>query len=176
MLIWIIAGLVTLAFFSWFFLKSRLAQMILGTTFSLLAVVAAVLLALNMSQHFGMEKSETTTSHEVYSALPAQSAVKAVAVKKIGAENYVLIYKDYEKDQQAKKHFVPDTSEVVKAVKRSANYEKADVKTAEVQTKTVKWTYKSDLYRFLFEQKEEDDVVSIKHELILPENWQVIEK
>lgn len=176
MLIWMIAVLVVLAFFSWFFVHGRLVQIIAGTTFSLLAIAAVILLTLNMGQHFGMEKSVTTTSHEVYSVLPNQSAVKAVAVKQIGDGNYVLVYKDYEKDQQPKKHFVPDTSEVVKAVKSSANYQKADVKTAEVQTKTVKWTYKSDFYRFLFEQKEEDNIVSIKHQLILPENWQVIEK
>ncbi|CAK1248066.1 DUF4811 domain-containing protein [Fructobacillus fructosus] len=173
MLIWIIAGLVFLAFVSWFFLKNRLASYLLGTTFSLLAVV---LLSLNMSQHFGMEKSVTTTRHEVYSALPAQSPVKAVAVKKIGEKNYVLVYKNHQNDQQADKHFVPDTSEVVKAVKRSANYEKANVSKATVETKTVKWTYKSDLYRFLFKQKNEDNVVSIRHTLMVPENWQVIEK
>lgn len=176
MLIWMIAGFVFLAFVSWFFLKNRLASYLLGTTFSLLAVVAVILLSLNMSQHFGMEKSVTTTRHEVYSALPAQSPVKAVAVKKIGEQNYVLVYKNHQNDQQADKHFVPDTSEVVKAVKRSATYRKADVTTAEVQTKTVIWTYKSDLYRFFFKQKKEDNVVSVKHQLILPNSWQVIEK
>lgn len=176
MLIWIIAVLVVLAFYSWFFLKKQLAQLLAGTTFSLLAIAAVVLLVLNMGQHFGMEKSVTTTSQEVYSALPAQSPVKAVAVKKIGEDNYVLVYKSNQNDQQAEKHFVPDSSEVVKAVKRSATYKKADVTTAEVQTKTVKWTYKSDLYRFLFKQKNEDNIVSVKHQLIVPNNWQVIQK
>ncbi|MBS9337003.1 DUF4811 domain-containing protein [Fructobacillus parabroussonetiae] len=176
MLIWLIAGLVFLAFYSWFFLKDTKRQVVAGTTFSIFAFLAVLLLSLNMSQHFGMEKTTTTTTKQVYSIMPAQSPVSAVAVKKIGSDNYVLVYKDAAADAQTSTHFVPNTKKVVEAVKQRATYQKGDVTTAEVHTKTVKWSYKSDFYKFLFKQKNEDNVVSVRHMLIVPNTWQVVEK
>ncbi|CAK1246122.1 hypothetical protein R55210_AODCCCNP_01079 [Fructobacillus fructosus] len=176
MLIWIIALLAVLTMVSIFALKMKSLKVIFGGLFAILMLASSVMLAANMNGHYGMEKTTTTSTKQVYSILPAQSPVGAVAVKKIGSDNYVLVYKDAESDVQASTHFVPNTKKVVEAVKQKATYQKGNVTTAEVKTKTVKWTYKSDFYKFLFKQKDEDNIVSVRHTLIVPENWQVVEK
>ncbi|MBC9119143.1 DUF4811 domain-containing protein [Fructobacillus fructosus] len=176
MLIWIIALLAILTMVSIFALKMKSLKVIFGGLFAILTLASSIMLAANMDSHYGMEKTTTTSTKQVYSILPAQSPVNAVAVKKIGSDNYVLVYKDAATDAQGSAHFIPNTKKVVEAVKQRATYQEGNVTTAEVKTKTVKWTYKSDFYKFLFKQKDEDNTVSVRHTLIVPENWQVVEK
>ncbi|MFC4761124.1 DUF4811 domain-containing protein [Fructobacillus durionis] len=176
MMIWIIAGLTLLTFLSMFLIGNKVVAYTLGGIFAVLTVVAVGLLSANMNSHFGMEKTSVTTTTQVYSATPAQSPVKAVAVKKIGSDNYVLVYKNAESDAQASTHFVPNTSKIVEATKTTSTYEKTNVENAQVKTVTTKWTYKSDLWKNLFKHKNDDNTVSIKHTLQVPTTWQVMEK
>ena len=87
MMIWIIAGLTLLTFLSMFLIGNKVVAYTLGGIFAVLTVVSVGLLSANMDNHFGMEKTSVTTTTQVYSATPAQSPVKAVAVKKIGSDN-----------------------------------------------------------------------------------------
>lgn len=176
MMIWIIAGLTLLTFLSLFLIGKKALAYTLGGFFAVLTAAAVVLLTANMDSHFGMEKTSKTTTTQVYAVTPAQSPVMAIAVKKIGSDNYVLVYKDAESDVQASTHFVPNTKKIVEATKTTANYEKANVENAQVKTVTTKWTYKSDLWKNLFHHKNEDNTVSIMHTLQVPNTWQVVEK
>ncbi|CAK1249568.1 DUF4811 domain-containing protein [Fructobacillus fructosus] len=117
MMIWIIAGLTLLTFLSLFLIGKKELAYTLGGFFAILTAAAVVLLTANMDSHFGMEKTSKTTTVQVYSVTPAQSPVKALAVKKIGSDNYVLVYKDAESDVQASTHFVPNTKKIVEATK-----------------------------------------------------------
>lgn len=176
MIIWIIAALTVLTFLSIFLIGNKVVRYTLGGVFALLTTIAIVLLSANLNSHVGMEKTSTTTTKQVYAVTPTQSPIKAVAVKKIGSNNYVLIYKNSESDAKASPHFAPDTSNTVETAKTTSNYEKINIENAQIKTVTTNWTYKSDLWKNLFHHKNEDNTVSIKYTLQVPENWQVMEK
>lgn len=176
MIIWIIAGLTVLTFLSMFLIGNKAMRYIFGSIFSLATVLAIGLLSANMDNHFGMKKTTVTTTKKVYAITPDQSPVKAVAVKKIGTDNYVLVYKNSENDKQASTHFVPDTNAIVNATKTKSTYEKTSVENAQVKTVTTKWIYNSDISKNLFHNKNEDNIISIKHILQVPNTWQVVEK
>ncbi|MDF7637496.1 DUF4811 domain-containing protein [Leuconostocaceae bacterium ESL0958] len=173
MMIWIIALLAFLTFASWMLLATKWLRITLGTVFGLLFALAIVLLSANMDQHFGMEKKTVTSTEQVYAATPAQSPVQAVAAKKIGPARYVLVYKDHEQDPAAKAHFVPDSKDVVRAVKVRADYEQTQTSTAQVKTVTETWIYRSNFWKQLFQHQHDDRLISEHHTLQVPENWQI---
>lgn len=176
MILVIIPLFVILTAASWFLIPSKVLKAIFGTIFSLAMIASIGLLAANMDAHYGMKKETTVATKEVYSAAPAQMPVGMVAAKKIGTDDYVLVYKDQAADKEASAHFVPDTSDIVKAVKQSATYKKADIQTAQVKTTTTKWVYKNDTYKWLFKQNKEDNLVKEVHTLEVPTSWQVVLK
>ncbi|CAK1246087.1 hypothetical protein R55227_BLOPHJLP_01133 [Fructobacillus tropaeoli] len=173
MILWIILLLAIIASAAIFVIKNAAVRNIVGGILWLAVLGLTIVLTLNMHDHRGMEKKTVTTTTQVYSAAPAQLPVGMAAAKKIGANNYVLIYKDHASDQQASAHFAPDKSDIVKTVKQSATYEKANVTTAQVKTVTTKWVYKNDFNEWLFKQHKEDNLVKVRRTLQVPENWQV---
>ncbi|GAO99322.1 DUF4811 domain-containing protein [Fructobacillus ficulneus] len=176
MILWIIVVLIVLAAASWLLIANRWLQVIIGAIFTIGAVIAVALLAANMDSHFGMEKQTVVTTKEVYSVAPAQVPVGMAAVKKIGTNNFVLVYKDKATDQQGTAHFVPNKNDVVEAVKQSANYTKVTSDKAQVKTTTTKWVYKSNFWRDMFKQDGEDNVIKVQHTLEVPTSWQIVEK
>ncbi|MCO0832007.1 DUF4811 domain-containing protein [Fructobacillus sp. W13] len=176
MLIWIIAGLVVLTFISAFLLKNNVMRAVFSGIFGMLTVAGIVLLSMNMNSHFGMEERTTVSTQEVYSITPAQAPMKAVATKKIGADNQVLVYKDSENAAEATPHFAPDKKNMVKTTKTKSSVEKANVENAQVKTTTKSWTYESDLMEFLFDHDSDQELISVQHVLQVPAAWQIIEK
>ncbi|CAK1245129.1 MULTISPECIES: DUF4811 domain-containing protein [Fructobacillus] len=176
MILVIIPIFVALAAASWFLISSKALKATFGTIFSLAMIASIFLLAANMDSHYGMKKETTVATKQVYSAAPAQMPVGMAAAKKIGTDDYVLVYKDQATDKEATAHFAPDTSDIVKSVKQSATYTKADVQTAQVKTVTTKWVYKNHTYKWLFKQNKEDNLVKEVHTLEVPTSWQVVLK
>ncbi|MBS9335279.1 DUF4811 domain-containing protein [Fructobacillus sp. M1-13] len=176
MIIWIIAAFVLLTFLSLFMIPKAWLRYLLTALFGGLTVVSVALLTANMDSHFGMEKTTTTTTKQVYAMTPEQSPIKAVTSKKIGRDNAVLVYKDQPSDKEAKAHFAPDTKNMVATSKIRSSAEKTNTSSAQVKTVITNWTYKSDFWEFLFAHKNDDNTVSVRHHLQVPENWQIIEK
>ncbi|MFP1610540.1 hypothetical protein LES9216_00645 [Leuconostoc suionicum] len=154
-----------------FLIGNKLVRFIFGEIFALSAVIAVILLSVNMNNHFGKKKTAVIKTKLVYTVTSAQSPIKAVAVKKIGKNNFILVYKNAKNDAQVNTHFVPDTSKIVKATNTNSNCEKNNVTKAQVKTVTTKWIYKSSLWKNFFYNKNEDNRVSIKHVLQVPKTW-----
>lgn len=176
MILVIIPLFVILAAASWFLISSKTLKAVFGTIFTLAMITSIGLLSANMDSHYGMKKETTVTTTQVYSAAPAQMPIGMAAAKKIGTNDYVLVYKDKPSDAQATAHFAPDTSDIVKSVKSSATFKKTDTTTAQVKTATTKWVYKNDTYKWLFKQNKEDNLVKAVHTLEVPATWQVVIK
>lgn len=173
MIIWIILILVILTGVAFFAINNSALRWLVSGIMVLLTAAAVIALAMNMHSHFGMEKQTVTSTKQVYSILPAQSPIGAVAAKKIGSNDYVLVYKDHANDAKPEAHFAPDKKHIVETVKKSAGYKQTDVSNAQVVTKTTRWVYKNDMTKWLFQQKNEDNIISVRHTLEIPQNWLV---
>ncbi|KPN83458.1 DUF4811 domain-containing protein [Apilactobacillus kunkeei] len=178
MILWIIGLFVILTFVSWLVISKPVLKWICGIISTLVLLAAIIGLSMNMSNHYGMKKVTTVTTTEVHSITPAISPVKAVAVKKIGTDNYVLVYKDKSTDAKPSAHFVPNKKDIVEAVKQRSTYRMVSGQKAYVKTSKTTWKYSSKLMKNLFDVGNEtkENTVSIKNEMIVPNNWQVIKK
>ncbi|WP_429971830.1 DUF4811 domain-containing protein [Fructilactobacillus sp. Tb1] len=176
MILWIIVILVVLTFAGWLLIKNKILSMTLGTIFTVLLIASISLLSANMHSHYGMEKVTKTTTHEVYSITPEASPVKAVAVKKIGSQDFVLVYKDKATDKEAKPHFVPNKKKIVESTKKSATYDAVNIESSQLVTKKTTWEYKSDTYKKLFNLGKQDNLVKEQHTLLVPKSWMIMNK
>lgn len=176
MILWIIVVLVILTFFSWLLIKNKILRYTLGTITLALLTLSIVALSANMYDHFGMEKVKTINSKEIYSITANEVPIKAMAVKKISKDNYVLVFRNTKNDMKPSVHFMPNKDDIVETVKKSATYKVGNYKKATVDTTKISWHYKNDLAKTLFDFKDESYLVSEVNEVHLPNNWQIIEK
>lgn len=178
MILWIIILFVILTFVSWLVINKPVLKWVCGIISTLVLIASIVGLSMNMNDHYGMKKVTKVTTTEVHSITPEISPVKAVAVKKIGTDNYVLVYKDKATDEKPSAHFVPNKKDIVESVKQRSTYRDDKGQKAYVKTSKTTWEYSSKLMKNLFDVGHEtkENTVSIKNEMIVPNNWQVIKK
>lgn len=176
MILWIIVILMILTIVSLLLIRNRALRYGLGSLFAILLIGSVAALSANMANHFGMEKVTHTSTKEIYSAAPNNIPVGMLMAKKIENNHYVLVYKDSVKDQEASAHFAPDKDNMLDSLKRKSAFQKSDIKQAQLTTKTTKWEYSSDLTKWLFKSKDENNLVSVKHTATVPLNWQVVMK
>ncbi|GAK30478.1 hypothetical protein WOSG25_030750 [Weissella oryzae SG25] len=152
MILIIMLILAILTFVSWAFIKKTNLRITLGTISMVLLFVTVGALNLNIAHHFGMEKVTTSKKSAVYSASPASPAGMLIA-QRLGtkADNYVLVYSASATAKKPTTFGVPDKSHITTAVKERTTYRLADVDDASAKTVTVRWEWKNNFYKLLFE-------------------------
>lgn len=178
MILWIICLFVILTFVSWLVISKPLLKWVCGIISTLVLLAAIVGLSMNMNSHYGMKKVTTVTTTEIHSITPEISPIKSVAVKKIGTNNYVLVYKDKATDAKPSAHFVPNKKDIVESVKQRSTYRLGNGQKAYIKTSKTTWKYSSKLMKDLFDVGHEakENTVSIKNEMVVPNDWKVIKK
>ncbi|PNZ70091.1 DUF4811 domain-containing protein [Staphylococcus croceilyticus] len=158
----IILIVLTIAMFaSWLLIPHKLTRYILGSITTLLFIGLIIGIVLNMTHHFGMEKTTVNEPEkQIYSAGSDKSPTNMLIANEIGnnSYNYVMVYKDKQSDDKPSAHFKPSTNkeDVSDSVKKVAYYETSNVNKATVKTKKEYWTWKNDYYRYLFDYGKED--------------------
>ena len=176
MILWIIVILMILTVVSLLLIRNRALRYGLGSLFAILLIGSVAALSANMANHFGMEKVTHTSTEEIYSAAPNNVPVGMLMAKKIENNHYVLVYKDSMKEKSATAHFATDKDNMLDSLKRTSVFQKSDIEQAQLITKTTKWQYSSDLTKWLFKSKDENNLVNVKHTVAVPLNWQVVIK
>ncbi|WP_019785059.1 DUF4811 domain-containing protein [Streptococcus sobrinus] len=168
----LIIALATLAtFVNWMLISKASLRYLLGILSMAILGLSVYFLTDHFLNHTGMKVETTTTTQQIYSAGDPSQAYGMIIYKNLGTktDNKVIIYRNQKDDKKATSHFVPDKKDAIEAVKKSADFELADVKQAQVKTTTKRYVWKSQtakrLYGFGGENKE---LVSQKSVVQLP--------
>ena len=122
MIILIIALATILTFVTWMLIHPKALRYILGLLSLALLFASVWMLTDHFVNHTGMTIETKTKTREIYSAGDSKAPFGLMIYKEIGthSSNNVLVYRTDLNQKEAKAHFVPNTKEVISAVKKSA--------------------------------------------------------
>ncbi|VDG20407.1 hypothetical protein MUDAN_BIHEEGNE_02016 [Lactiplantibacillus mudanjiangensis] len=140
-----------LAIVGWTAPKSWTTRIIAGSFGLVLTLGVVIMLTLNFTHHWGMQKVTTTTTKRIYTAGQTSSPAGILVVKPLGTakDTYIMVYRHKPTQKQATAHFVPNTKQLVNAAKTTAVYHYASVKHATITTKTTRWQWRSKNFKRL---------------------------
>ena len=141
MIIILMFGSAVALFASVMFINQRVTRITGTIIFGILFVVSTILMTLNYSHHFGMEKVTTSTNQTVYSATGKLPIALYQPVGTNGQDN-VLIYKT---SQNQKKPVHTQANEYTTSKMEFTNRTKPQLKTTE-----TRWRFKNNFYKGLF--------------------------
>lgn len=175
----LIIGLATLATFgSWMLLSSKALRYGLGLLSLLVLAGSVYLLTDHFVNHTGMTVENRVVTQKIYTAGDSKLPYGVLVYKDLGskASSKVLVYRAGKEDKDAKAHFIPDTKHATEAVKKTATYQLADVKEAQVKTTTKRYVWKSKTAKLLYGfGGESGELVSQKSVVQVPKKtWLVL--
>lgn len=143
MIIVAVIGLAILLFVSMVSISKPLWRAITSLIIAALLGVSLLFVVLNDSNHFGMKKVTTTTTTDLISVSPSKQ-LKMLLYQDVGTsdKDHVYIYKKHN-SQKKSTTTNPDPTITTNKVKITS-------KIPQVVTKTVRWEYKSNGYKFWF--------------------------
>ncbi len=146
------------------FAKNKVQTMI-SLVFGLIFVLSLTAMMANLSAHFGMEKTTTTTTKPLVSSSDSdQLSMLLYQPLGDGTEKIYL----YRTDESQKKPKQTRMDHVTNHVVENA-------KAAEKETKTTRWTYKNDVYRFLFGiAGNDEEFIREENTFSLPDSWALL--
>ena len=165
-MILIILGVAVIALYlSFIMMKSSVVRSILVAVFGAIMLGSLVLISMNDTQHFGMEKETVTRTQNIYSASPS-AQLPMLLKQNVGTsgKHQVYIYK---------------LSEKGKVTHTKADYDihnrvQTGATKATLTEKKVRYTYKNDFYKNLFFSQNQHELVSQTNTLKVPSNWTVL--
>lgn len=151
MIILIIALFTVCTLISFFFIKHVKLRWLCGCLSVLFLTGSVVLLLGNFAWNWGTKEVITTTTRPVYTAGSTNAAYGILVKTEIGkaSGNYAFTYRS-SKNGKVDTHFVPDTSNIIAADKKSATYQMTSSSMASVKTVTTRRKFSSDLMSLLF--------------------------
>lgn len=143
MIIVVVLGLAILLFISMVSISKPLWRLLTSLVIAVLLAVSILFIVLNDNNHFGMKKVTTTETTDLISVSPSKR-LKMLLYQDVGTsgKDRVYIYKQHNTQKKATTTN-PDPSNTTNKVKVTS-------KTPRVVTKTVRWEYKSNGYKFWF--------------------------
>jgi hypothetical protein len=146
------------------FAKNKVQTMI-SLVFGLIFVLSLTAMMANLSAHFGMEKTTTTTTKPLVSSSDSdQLSMLLYQPLGDGTEKIYL----YRTDESQKKPKQTRMDHVTNHVVENA-------KAAEKETKTTRWIYKNDVYRFLFGiAGNDEEFIREENTFSLPDSWALL--
>lgn len=146
------------------FAKNKL-QTGLSLVLGLVFVASVVALMANLTYHFGMEKETTAKTTPLVSSANNENFDLLLYQPLGDGTEKIYLYKT-DADQEEPKQ--TGTDKVTNVVETGAD-------SAQLETKTTRWVYKSDLSRFLFGIADNDgQYVSRTNTFSLPDSWEVL--
>ncbi len=123
-MIFIIIVATSSVFASWMLVEKTGLRYLLGTISMVVFMTSIALLTDHFTHHTGMVVKTSETTKEIYSAAGSESPFGLLIQQEVGtdSDNYVLVYRDKEEDQEAKAHFVPKKDEPIESVKQRKGY------------------------------------------------------
>jgi hypothetical protein len=119
----------------------------------------------NLTYHFGMEKETTAKTTALVSSADNENFDLLLYQPLGDGTEKIYLYKT-DTDQEEPKQ--TGTDKVTNVVETGAD-------SAQLETKTTRWVYKSDLSRFLFGIADNDgQYVSRTNTFSLPDSWEVL--
>ncbi len=175
----VIIALATLATFSsWMLLSSKALRYGLGILSLIVLGGSVYLLTDHFVNHTGMTVETKTMIQKVYTAGDSKLPFGVLVYQELGSksDSKFLVYRTKQADKDAKPHFVPDTKHATEAVKKTATYQLADVKEAQVKTTTKRYVWKSKTAKLLYGfGGESGELVSQKSVVQVPKKtWLVL--
>jgi len=145
MLIWIVVILAAATVASITLISARFWRWSISGVLLVALVASSGMLIASTKYHWGMHQVTTVEHQQIYSAGSTKSPAGLLIAKQLGTKSgrYVMVYKTSADATKATPHFVPDTSDVVNAVKAHATYRQADVTQATVKITTTHWGWRS---------------------------------
>lgn len=176
MILYILIALTLLTFVSWLLIKNKGLRLALGSISTAALVVAVVAVSMHLYDHWGMVQTTTSKEQTIYTAGDLNSPAGLLIVSEVGtdSDNYAMVFRDASDASEAATHFVPNQKDIVNAVKKSADYTTGAVDEATAKTETTTWTWKSDFFKGLFSLMDNDELVSEKTTVTVPEDTWVV--
>lgn len=175
MIIYLIFILLILVVLSWTLINRRLPRYLLGSTTAIALVASTGILTATFTNHYGLEKQATTTTHQVYSAAGKSLPAGILITKRLGSESnrYVMVYREAA-DGKATAHFLPKKGDTVNSIKEYATYRTADTHQATVKITTTRWEWRSPAARFWLNCGQAGELVSRQAVVTIPKKTWVV--
>ncbi|MFD1417413.1 DUF4811 domain-containing protein [Companilactobacillus keshanensis] len=132
-----------LAYYFAVFIPNKKVGYSISFTFIALFLISIVLLVLNESNHFGMEKVDSSKTEQIQTV---NKGSKLLLYKKLGTQGKEDVY-IYRTPETAKSKN-PQTTKVDLHVTNKVK--KGNYDAATLTKRTTRWEYKNDFYSFLF--------------------------
>lgn len=177
MIIVLIALFTVCVFISFFFVKRALLRWILGCCSVALLLASVLLLCAHFAWNWGTVEVGSQQTVEIYTAGDTKAAYGVLIASQIGtkSDNYAFSYRT-EARGKVGTHFVPDTSDIIDAVKVKSTYTTYSGTSASLTTTTIRRQFSSPLTKLLFGIGGEENVlVSQSNVISVPEStWLVL--
>ena len=155
------------SFGTFMYLRKALLRWTLGSLSVFLLALSILLMLGNFAWNWGTKEVTTTDIRPIYTAGPTNVAYNILIQSEIGNKsgNYAFVFRDSE-NGRVKTHFVPDTSDIINAVKKTASAKDSSSLTASVKTVTIKRTFSSDMTKLLFDIGNNDNILIKQHSTV----------
>lgn len=146
------------------FAKNKV-QTVISLLFGLVFVLSLTAMMANLSAHFGMEKTTTTTTQPLVSSSDNDQLPMLLYQPLGDGTEKIYLYRTDESQKKPKQTRMDHVT----------NHVVEDAKSAQKETKTTRWTYKNDFYRFLFGiAGNDEEFIREKNTFSLPDSWTLL--
>lgn len=165
MIIYLLVLAVVCLFISMALIPKALPRIITSFLFAIIIVGSMVAMVSNDREHFGMKKVTEETSSKIYSPSPSKQ-MPMILYQNIGTKGTERVY-IYKKTEDQKKPGHTPINNTSNVVKNSNNED------AKLVTKTTRWVYKSNAYKFWFGIAGNNHKLINRHNIFyIPKDWQ----
>jgi hypothetical protein len=151
MIILIIALFTICSLISFFFIKNSKLRWLCGCLSVLLLAGSVLLLVANFAWNWGTKEVITEKTQTIYTAGQTSAPYGVLVASEIGtkSDDYAFTYRS-SKNGKVATHFVPDTANVINAVKIKTTYKTSSSLSAKITTKTTRRQFSSGFTKLLF--------------------------